>query len=97
MRQKLDTKRLGRIEANIGGNPEDVHLSEFGRAGKRNPSQTTMITIAKANRDVVLDQNDAIENAASHIARPLERIQPPTDDGDGAFAGRPAAGGGERL
>ncbi|MCY1301223.1 hypothetical protein D9M70_508210 [compost metagenome] len=68
LRQELNAEGLCRIEAEACWNAEQVHLVEFRRAGKRDGAETAMVTITKANGNVVLDQHDAIEDAAAHIA-----------------------------
>ncbi|MCY1248204.1 hypothetical protein D9M72_616080 [compost metagenome] len=68
LRQELDAEGFCRVEAEAGWDAEQVHLVEFRRAGERNGSQPTMVAITKANGNIVLDQHDAIEDAAAHIA-----------------------------
>jgi hypothetical protein len=60
----------------IGGNAEQVLLGEIRRAVGGDGAEPLVVAVAEADRDVVLDQHDPVEDAAAHIARALEGIEP---------------------
>ena len=70
-----------------GHDPEERHFAETRRTGGQNLAQALVLLVAEAHADVALDQLDAVEDAAAHIARSLERIEPVARQQDRLLAG----------
>ena len=72
--QQFELPRRARIEVVMLADEEDHHLAKARHAGRVDIAQALEVAVAEADRLVVLAQLHAIEDAAAHIARALERI-----------------------
>src|SRR5690606_13074564 len=74
LNQQLQAPWCGRIEFGRARNDEDADLLQCRRTGRLQRSDAAVLAIVEADGLRALYQLDAIEDAAAHVARSLERI-----------------------
>src|SRR5205085_581950 len=82
LNEELEQPRLGRVERKVVRSDEQRDLAQVRRPIGRQCAEPGMIAVAEAGAGTVLDQLDAVENAAADISRALERIGAVAGDND---------------
>ena len=74
LHQQLQPEWFSRVKAAAGLHLENIKLRERWRILCRQLAETAMLLVVKPDGSIALNQLNAIENAAAHIARPLEGV-----------------------
>ncbi len=80
LHQELQHPRFGRIEREIRRQREQGNFGKVRCAFGRKAPQPCVVAVAEADAVGVLDQFDAVEDAAADIGRSFERIPPRSRD-----------------
>src|SRR5690606_42137918 len=92
LHQQLQAAWPRRVVLRARGNHEDPDLPQARRALGLQVADAPMLVVANPDRLGALVQLDAIEDAAAHVARSLERVESLAGDDDRVLARLHGAG-----